>query len=147
MWRRDFHGTHPGIYFKKWTGLIPKHFSGFLFVFDWLYFIQWLLSILSIDHLLRPLYMVVDAISTNIDKVLSINPRADVIVFKDFNCHRKDWLNYSGGTCRFGKLFYSFSISNKLTQIVNFPARIPPLWFLVILFRIYLYTLTLDFVM
>ena len=70
---------------------------------------------LSITYLLRPLYMVVEAISTNIDEVLSINPRANIFVSKDFNCHHKDWLNYSGGTCRFG----------ELTEIVNFPAQIP----------------------
>ena len=69
--------------------------------------------------------MVVDAISSNIDKVLSINPSADVFVFKDFNFHHKDWLTYPGGTYRFGELCYKFSISNKLNQIVNFPARIP----------------------
>ena len=42
-----------------------------------------------------------------------------------FNVHHKDWLTYSGGTDRPGKLCYNFSISNDLTQIVNFPARIP----------------------
>ena len=69
--------------------------------------------------------MVVDAISTNIDEALSINPPADVFVFKDFKFHHKHWLTYPGGTYRFGELCYNFSISNKLNQIVNFPARIP----------------------
>ena len=32
---------------------------------------------------------------------------------------------YSGGTDRPGELCYNFSISNDLTQIVNFPTRIP----------------------
>ena len=32
---------------------------------------------------------------------------------------------YSGGTDRPGELCYNFSISNYLTQIVNFPTRIP----------------------
>ena len=36
-----------------------------------------------------------------------------------------DWLTYSGGTDRPGELCYNFSISNDLTQIVNFPTRIP----------------------
>ena len=36
-----------------------------------------------------------------------------------------DWLTYSGGTDRPGELCYNFSISNNLTQIVNFPTRIP----------------------
>ena len=65
------------------------------------------------------------SISSNIDEVLSTNPSANVFVFGDFNVHHKDWLTYSGGTDRPGKLCYNFSISNDLTQIVNFPARIP----------------------
>ena len=66
-----------------------------------------------------------DSISCNIDELLSINPSANVFVFRDFNIHHKDWLNYSRGTDRPGELCYNFSISNDLTQIVNFPTRIP----------------------
>ena len=54
-----------------------------------------------------------------------INPSANVFVFGDLNIHHKDWLTYSGGTDRPGELCYNFSISNDLTQIVNFPTRIP----------------------
>ena len=54
-----------------------------------------------------------------------INPSADVFVFGDFNIHHKDWLTYSGETDRPGELCYNFSISNDLTQMVNFPTRIP----------------------
>ena len=68
---------------------------------------------------------VFDSILSNIDEVLSINPSANVFVFGDFNVHHKDWLTYSGGTDRPGELCYNFSISNDLTQIVNFPTRIP----------------------
>ena len=68
---------------------------------------------------------VFDSISSNIDEVLSINPSVNVFVFGDFNVHRKDWLTYSDGTARPGELCYNFSISNDLTQIVNFPTRIP----------------------
>ena len=71
------------------------------------------------------LCMVFYCISSNIDEVLSINPSANVSVFADFNVHHKDWLTYSGGTDRPGELCYSFSISNDLTQMVNFPTRIP----------------------
>ena len=39
--------------------------------------------------------------------------------------HHKDWLTYSGGTDRPGELCCNFSISNDLTQIVNFPTQIP----------------------
>ena len=72
-----------------------------------------------------PLCMVFDSISSNIDEVLSINPSANVFVFGDFNVYHKDWLTYSGGTDRPGKLCYNFSISNDLSQIVNFPTWIP----------------------
>ena len=67
---------------------------------------------------------VFDSISSNIDEVLSINPSA-VFVFGDFNVHHKDWLTYSSGTDRPGELCYNFSISNDLTQMVDFPTRIP----------------------
>ena len=68
---------------------------------------------------------VFDSIPSNIDEVLSINPSANVFVFGNFNVRRKDWLTYSSGTDRPGELCYNFSISNDLTQIVNFPTRIP----------------------
>ena len=68
---------------------------------------------------------VFDCIPSNIDEVLSINPSANVFVFGDFTVRHKDWLTYFGGTDRLGKLCYNFSISNDLTLMVNFPARIP----------------------
>ena len=67
---------------------------------------------------------VFDSISSDIDEVLSINPSANVFL-GDFNVHHKDWLSYSGGTDRPGELCYNFSVSNDLTEIVNFPTRIP----------------------
>ena len=66
-----------------------------------------------------------DSFSSNIDEVLSTNPSANVFVVGDFNIHYKDWLTYSGGTDRFGEPCYNFSISNKLTQMVNFTTQIP----------------------
>ena len=81
-----------------------------------LYFTQCLTSFSSIDHLLRHYARFL---------ILSINPSANVLVFEDFNVHHKDWLTYSGGTGRPGELCYNFSISTDLTQIVNFPTRIP----------------------
>ena len=65
--------------------------------------------------------MVSDAISSNIDEVLSINPSAIFVVVGDLDIHHKDWLTYSGKTDRPG----DFSISNNLTWIVKFPTRIP----------------------
>ena len=69
--------------------------------------------------------MVFDSVSSNVDEVLLINPSADVSVFGDFKVHHKDWLTYSSRTDRPGELFYNFSISNDLTQMVNFPIWIP----------------------
>ena len=43
----------------------------------------------------------------------------------DFNVHHKDWLTYPGGVDRPGELCYNFSISDNLTQMVNFPTQIP----------------------
>ena len=82
---------------------------------SYLYFRQALLYLVSyifssIDHLLC-LFL------CNWDEVLSINPFADV--------HNKDWLTYSDGTDRPGELCCSFSVSNDLTQMVNFPTWIP----------------------
>ena len=77
--------------------------------------------------------MVFDAISSNIDHVLSINPSANVFTFGDCNGHHKK-LIYSGGTERPGELCSNFlqffflqvlnfvTISNNLTQMVNFPS-------------------------
>ena len=62
---------------------------------------------------------------SNIDEVLLINPYANIFVFGDFNVHHKDWLTYSRGTDRAGKLCYNFSISNDLNQMVNFPTQLP----------------------
>ena len=68
--------------------------------------------------------MVFCSISSNIDEILWINPSANVVVFGDFNIHHKDWLTYSVGTDWPGELCYDFSISNGLTQMVNFPILI-----------------------
>ena len=54
-----------------------------------------------------------------------INPSANVFVFGDFNSHHKDWITYSGGTDRSSVLCYNFSISNDLTEKVNFLTCIP----------------------
>ena len=65
------------------------------------------------------------SISSIIDEILSINPSANVFDFGDFNIHQNDCLTYSGGTDRYKELCYNFSISNDLTQTVNFHTRIP----------------------
>ena len=63
--------------------------------------------------------MVFDSISCNIDKLLSINPSANMFVFRHFNIRHKDWVTYFCGSDRPGEL------SNDITQMVNFPTRIP----------------------
>ena len=60
-----------------------------------------------------------------------------------FNVHRKNWITYSSGTDRPGELCYNFSISNDFTQMVNFPT----VTLTVLLFWIYLFLLTLVFVL
>ena len=50
---------------------------------------------------------------------------ANAFVFGDFNIHQKDSLTYSNRTDRPVKLWYNFSVSNDLTQMVNFPTWIP----------------------
>ena len=65
------------------------------------------------------------SISSDIDEVLSINQSAIVFVFGDSNVHHRDWLTYSGGSGPPGELCSNFSISNDLSQMVNFPTRIP----------------------
>ena len=64
---------------------------------------------------------VFDSISSNVDEVLSINPSANVFVFGEFIVHHKDWLTYSGGTDRFGELFYNFDRSAVLCYNLKRP--------------------------
>ena len=86
------------------------------------------LSVLVIFPLLITFFVVCTvfySISSMVDKFLFINPSPNVFVFGDFNVHHKDWLTHSGGSGRSGELCYNLSISNELTQVVNFPTRIP----------------------
>ena len=65
-------------------------------------------------------------ISSNIDEVLSINPCANVFVFKDFNVNHKDCLIYSGGADKLGELCYIFSIWNNFpTVILDYDSHSP----------------------
>ena len=56
---------------------------------------------------------------------MTVHPSANEFVFGDFNVHHKEWLKYSRGTDHPGEHCYNFSISQDLTQIVDFPTRIP----------------------
>ena len=68
---------------------------------------------------------VFDAIPSNIDELLSMDSSAHVFVFREFYTHYKDQLTYSGKTDRPDEHCYNLSISNNLTQMVNFLTRIP----------------------
>ena len=46
-----------------------------------------------------------DAISSKIDKVISIDPSANAFFFGEFNIRHKDLLTYSGGNDRPGELY------------------------------------------
>ena len=78
--------------------------------------------------------------SSNIDEVFSISTSAYVLVFGVFNVRDQDWLTCSGGTDKPGELCYNFrwlnSILGSLTVILA-----------VLLFWIYLFLLTLVFVL
>ena len=68
---------------------------------------------------------VFDSISSNKMRFSRSTHLLMFFVFGNFNVHHKDWLTYSSGTDRPDELCYNFSISNDLTQMVNFPTRIP----------------------
>ena len=63
-------------------------------------------------------------ISSNIEEV-SQSTQLLRLSFETLTSIHKDWLTYSRGTDRPGELCYNFSISNDLTQMVNFPTSIP----------------------
>ena len=63
-------------------------------------------------------------ISSNIEDV-SQSTQLLRLSFETLTSSHKDWLTYSRGTDRPGELCYNFSISNDLTQMVNFPTSIP----------------------
>ena len=67
-----------------------------------------------------PSCKVSDAISSNIDEVLLINLFPNVFVFV---IHHKDWLTWWNWQTWWTLL--KFFISNDLTQMVDFPTRIP----------------------
>ena len=106
-------------------GLISRQLCRFLLIFS--------TGLIPLSVLLFSLYQspsstlctIFYSSSSNIDGVLSINPSAHVFAFGDFNFRHKDWLTYSGGSDPTGELCYDFSISNDLTQMVNFPTWIP----------------------
>ena len=93
------------------------HFGLYYLLVSYFFFLYQSLSSL--------LCTVFHSISSNIDEILTIISSANVFVFGDFSDRHKDWLTCPGGIDRPGELCYNFSISNGLTQIVNFSTWIP----------------------
>ena len=83
---------------------------------SYFFFLNWSCSL--------SLCMVFHSIFSNIDEVVSMNLSANVFLFGELQPHHQGWSTYSGGSDR----PVSFSVSNGLTQMVNFPIRIPWLW-------------------
>ncbi|CAE1168972.1 unnamed protein product [Acanthosepion pharaonis] len=65
---------------------------------------------------------ILDSIFDSIDKALSLHPFAHIFVFGDFNAHHTMWLK-NATTDHAGIQTFNFSVSQSLTQIVNFPTR------------------------
>ena len=68
---------------------------------------------------------VVEAVSSNIDKALILHPSANIMVCGDFNAHNTEWLGHSHTTDAAGVFCQEFALAQDLTQIVDFPTRIP----------------------
>ena len=87
-----------------------------IYVFDWLQFIQFLpFFTLSFNNFV--LFIVFNAIASNIDEFLSINPFANVFVFGDLNVHYKDWLTYCQTTLPGWLAFLLGSLSVNLSTL------------------------------
>ena len=68
---------------------------------------------------------VVEAVSSNIDKTLILQPFANIMVCGDFNVHNTEWFCHSHTTDVAGLFCQEFTMVQDLTQIVDFPTRIP----------------------
>ena len=68
---------------------------------------------------------VVNSISNKIDQILVDNPSANIHVRGDFNVYNKEWLVYSNKTTPEGTECHNFAVSQNLSQIIDFPTRIP----------------------
>ena len=68
---------------------------------------------------------VIDTISDNIDKILLDHPSANIFVCGDFNAHNIDWIPNDWKTDDAGKNCEAFSVSQGLTQMVDFITHIP----------------------
>ena len=132
------------------TGLISGKLCGLLLMF-WTCFTSLSVYFLLLFFLCRSssssLCTVFDSVSSNIDKVFSINPSANVFVFGDFNVHHKDWLTFSGGTDRPGELCYNFYLKWLKRRWLTFLLGTLTVTLTVLLFLISFFLLTLVFVL
>ena len=88
-----------------------------------------------------------DAVSFNIDEVLSINRSANVFVFGDVNIHYKDSLTYSGGTDRLVNSVIIFLSQMTSLSWLTFLRKSQSVALTVLLIWIYFFHLTLVFIL
>ena len=113
MWRKDFllHGNISGKLYR------------FFFAFDWIYFTQCLTSFSTINLFLCIYAWFLILFQFTLRRFSLSTHLLMCLSLETLNTHHKDYLTYSGGTDRPGELCYNFSISNDLTQLVNFPGH------------------------
>ena len=68
---------------------------------------------------------VVEAVSSNIDKALILQPSANIMICGDLNAHNTKWLCHSPTTDVAGLFCQEFDMAQDLAQIVDFHIRIP----------------------
>ena len=56
---------------------------------------------------------------------LVLQPSANIIVYGDFNAHDTEWLCHTHTADVAGLFCQEFAMAQDLTQIVDFPTRIP----------------------
>ena len=66
----------------------------------------------------------VEAVSSNVDKALILQPSANIMVCDDFNALNTEWLSHSHTTDVAGLFCQEFAMVQDLTQIVDFPTHI-----------------------
>ena len=68
---------------------------------------------------------VVEAVSSNIDKALILQPSANIMVYGDSNAHNTEWFGHSHTTDVAALFCQEFAMARELSQIVDVPTRIP----------------------
>ena len=68
--------------------------------------------------------MVFDAVSSDIDEFLSINPSSNVFVFADSNVYHKKWPTYSDRTDRPGELYNFYYLKWHYSLLTSLPVSL-----------------------